>query len=46
MSYVELFATKIKIESSDHSPFMGVDQGVKKGFKLLESTDQEHVAAI
>ena len=46
MSYVEPFVTKIKIESSDHNPFMGFDQGIKKGFKLLESTDQEHVAAI
>ena len=41
MSCVEAFPTGIKIESSDQSPFWGVDQGIKLASELLKSTDQE-----
>ena len=46
MSCVEVFATGIKNESSDQSPFRGADQGIKVTSELLKSTDQEHAAAI
>ena len=39
----EAFATGIKIESSDQSPFWGLIKGTSK---LLKSTDQERAAAI
>ena len=46
MPRVEAFATGIKIESSDQSPFLEADQGIKVASKLLKSTDQEWAAAI
>ena len=46
MSRVEAFATGIKIESSDQSPFWGADQGVKVTSELLKSMDQERTVAI
>ena len=39
MSHVEAFATGIKIESSDQSPFWGL---IKVTSELLKSMDQEH----
>ena len=42
MSHVEAFATRIKIESSDQSPF-GADQGIKVASKLQKAKDQERV---
>ena len=46
MSHVEAFATRIKTESSDQSPFWGANQGIKETSELLKSMDQEHTAAI
>ena len=46
MSRVEVFATGIKIRSSDQSPFWGADQGIKVTSELLKSMGQERVAAI
>ena len=43
MSRVKAFATGIKIESSDQSPFVGL---IKVTSELLKSRDQEHTAAI
>ena len=43
MSRVEVFATRIKIESSDQNPFLGL---IKLTSELLKSMDQEHRAAI
>ena len=45
MSHVEAFATRIKIESSDQSPF-GADQGIKVASKLQKAKDQERVCPI
>ena len=42
MSPVEAFATEIKIESSDQSPFWGTNQGIKATSKLLKTNNQEH----
>ena len=46
MSRVEAFVTRIKIESSDQSPFLRADQGIKVTSKLQKSKDQERVAPI
>ena len=46
MSRVEAFATGIKTESSDQSPFGGADQGIKVTSKLLRINNQERAAAI
>ena len=35
MSHVEVFATGIKIESSDQSPFLGADQEIKATSELM-----------
>ena len=44
MSHVELFSTRIKIESSDQSPFLRADQAIKVTSKLWKSKDQECMA--
>ena len=46
MSHVEAFATGIKIEPSNQSPFGGADQGIKVTSKLLKINNQERAAAI
>ena len=46
MSCVEAFVTRIKIESSDQSPFGGADQGIKVTSELLKINNQECRAAI
>ena len=46
ISCVEAFATKIKIESSNHSPFLGANQEFKVTSELLKLTDQERTAVL
>ena len=45
VTHVEVFATRIEIESNDQSP-LGTDQGIKVTYKLLEVNNQERTAAI
>ena len=40
------FVTGIKIESSEQSPFLRADQGIKVTSKLQKSKNQEHAAPI
>ena len=46
MSCVEVFATEIRIESSDQSPFLGGDQGIKVISELLKLKNQQCMATI
>ena len=46
MSHVEVFATVIKIESSESKSFLRANQGIKVTSELQKSKDQEFAAPI